>query len=62
MTENVEITEIWDNDIRFDKEIRSLGKFTSIDFDDKCKTFVTGTNMGWICVWDLVKREFLSKF
>ena len=28
----------------------------SLDFENECKTFITGTNLGWIVVWDLLNK------
>jgi len=39
-----------------------LGKLISLDFENKCKTFITGTNLGWICIWNLEDKELMSKF
>lgn len=58
----VEYYMVWDNDLRFNKALRSLGKIISLDFENDLKTFITGTNLGWICVWDLENKQHLRKF
>ena len=54
--QQIEYTEVWDKDIRFDRNVRNYGKMISLDFENKCKTFITGTNLGWIVVWDLLNK------
>jgi hypothetical protein len=50
---NSEKDEIWTFDYSHDKEIREIGKITSLDFGNNCKSFITGSNLGWICIWSL---------
>ena len=59
---NAEVVEVWDNDLRSDPKVRSLGKLISLDFENQCKTFITGTNLGWVCIWNLDDKELMSKF
>jgi hypothetical protein len=39
-----------------------MGKLISLDFENKCKTFITGTNLGWVCIWNLEEKELMSTF
>mmetsp|Transcript_27145 Transcript_27145/g.41301 ORF Transcript_27145/g.41301 Transcript_27145/m.41301 type:complete len:263 (-) Transcript_27145:939-1727(-) len=34
---------VWSKDYRFDKHIRTMGQIISLDFEDRCVTFITGT-------------------
>jgi hypothetical protein len=54
--------EIWTLDYTHDKELKYIGKITSLDFNNSCTSFVTGSNLGWICIWGLEHRELKSKF
>lgn len=41
---NAEQHIVWDNNLRFDRTLRALGKLTALDFENKCSTFITATN------------------
>ena len=47
---------IWDNDYRFNRTLKSMGQVLCLDFEKNAKTFITGTQCGWVCVWDLNDR------
>ena len=47
---------IWDNDYRFNRQLKQMGQILSLDFENSCKTFVVGTQLGWICLWDFSER------
>ena len=53
---------LWDMNYRFDNSVKKYGMHTCVDFEDKGLTFVSGTNIGYVCVWSLEKREMLSSF
>ena len=53
---------IWEYDYKFEKEVRKYGKILCVDFEDKCETFVTGTNSGWVCCWDIHDRVIKHSF
>lgn len=59
---NAEQFLIWDHNLRFDKSLRALGKLTALDFENECSTFITATNQGWICVWNLGEKQLAKKF
>lgn len=59
---NAERFLVWDNDLRFDKSLRALGKLKALDFENECSTFITATNQGWICVWHLGDKQLTRKF
>lgn len=39
-----------------------MGKILCLDFEDECKTFVTGSNLGWIGIWDIPERSYRRGF
>lgn len=39
-----------------------MGKICCLDFEDKCVTFVTGTENGWIQIWDLQNKCLIRRF
>ena len=48
---------IFDCKYRFEDNIRSYGVINALDFNQDCTNFVTGTNMGWVCFWNLTDRK-----
>ena len=44
------------------KDLISMGQITCIDFEQNCQTFVAGTNIGWIQIWDMNKKTILRRF
>ena len=59
---NVDLYMCWDNDYRFKRNLRTMGDITALDFDDKCLTFASATQMGWICTWNVNDQQLLTKF
>lgn len=47
---------VWDINYRFDNSVKKYGMHNCIDFEDKCLTFVSGTNIGNVCIWNLEER------
>ena len=52
---------VWSKDYRFDRSIRAMGQIISLDFEQQCVTFITGTAQGWICIWDLQEKRILRR-
>jgi len=44
---------LWDHCYRFIREQKCLGQIECIDFEKECKTFVSGTSLNWIMLWDM---------
>jgi len=53
---------LWDNDYRFSKKLKQLGQILCLDFEPTGTSFVTGSQTGWICIWDLEEKTLLRKF
>ena len=53
---------VWEMNYRFDNSVKKYGMHSCIDFEDGCSTFISGTNIGYVCVWSLDKRVMLSSF
>lgn len=49
-------------DYKFDLEIKGMGQIINLDFGQECLTFVTGTSLGWIQIWDLQNKCLLRRF
>jgi len=56
-----DINLIWNKDYRFDKLIKSMGQIISLTFEKTCMTFVTGSQFGYICIWDLQTKSLLRR-
>lgn len=39
-----------------------MGQVLNLDFEADCLTFVTGTSLGWIQIWDLQNKCLLRRF
>lgn len=50
------ITSVWDFNYRFDSFYKKYGKQISLDFEEGCQGFVTGTNIGWVLIFSLVEK------
>ena len=57
-----EFASIWDNDYRFNNALKSIGQVKCLDFENTCTTCITGTNLGWFCIWDIKERTLLRMF
>ena len=53
---------LWDKNYRFDPKLKDLGQIECIDFEKRGCEFLTGSNLGWICIWDLKFKFLLRKF
>ena len=49
-------------DYKFDRQIRQYGKILSVDFTHDCERFVTGTNSGYVCFWDIKQKQIIHKY
>jgi hypothetical protein len=58
---SADFTLIWNNDYRFDKHLKSMGQILTMDFHKSCKTFITGSQLGWICIWSLCDRVLMHR-
>ena len=59
---NVEVSESWNHDFRFNRDLKQLGTIMAIGFSYDCKSFVTSMNMGWVCTWSLEDKVMTNKF
>ena len=57
-----ETSMVWDKDYRFDKSLTQMGLILSLDFEKSCLTFVTGTHLGWILIWNLKDKQLIRRF
>ena len=60
-TKGSEIDLCWDMRYRFNKKILRYGQQQCMDFDDDGVTMVTGTNAGWVLVWNISERKLRQK-
>lgn len=39
-----------------------MGQILTLDFEDTCTTFVTGTSLGWVQIWSLQNKCLTRRF
>lgn len=62
MEGSVDSQEIFTKDYKFDSKLKAMGQILTLDFEEKCVTFVTGTSLGWIQIWDLQNKSMTRRF
>ena len=58
LSTTADYTVILDKDYKFDKELRGMGQITAVGFENtKCGEFLTCSQIGWLCLWSLERRN-----
>ena len=58
---SADVTLVWDNDYRFDKELRAMGQITAIDFEQYCQTFISCSQSGVVIIWDFHEKRIIRR-
>lgn len=55
-----EMDKVWEVEFRFSREYSRFGQHRCFDFEQECASFVSGTTLGYLCLWNLKDRKLES--
>lgn len=56
-----ELDKFIDIEYKFNKDINIFGKINCMDFEDHGTHLITGTNLGWILIWNINEKNIVKQ-